>query len=1783
MQSTSSSARNNFPISYLDSKMTFLSIEDESDDQRDVDIGKEEDTALEDDDDEDDEDEDDSGNEDDEDFLSEELNLPETDDDLESDAVPDYPVIMDDSDEDRIFKRQLAYPPVPQYNPPQPQRQPPQPPRGRLNPRDKLGVLTPMEEVTEPPSSAATSLDGDHRSLSRRGAGSRNAMHHLSPAAFTSNMSAMEQKSILKSRENLQDSQSRRVTFEGGNSSNQSVRSASPADSLTSEYSSMNDSARRPQNNSVNETAKTEIQHRTIVEVDETEDAGTDNRSDDNNNNNNKAQEVKAKANSGKPARDLGMISDMEQGEKVIHWQMENAKSENGNETTSTIDTEFPSIVNGIIAELHNLDELLGSSYTGAMEMNASKQDHLANVSTQLATYLAQVSPQTILTNLPQVIPLVTTLLYLTGSNFRSQLASLTAVNVFIERLRDCKAHSGLKVLPNADLTWLLRALCEISSESSRSVLKNEGVLALARLIKTAGPEMVFEPILFILMGNDEKVRKKRKENDDEDRIVIPTGGPGGAPKIKATALDALTFALLTFPRDDFDLELVAKLGCHCLLHKKRRMRQASLECLSVVSHALGTPIALPMFRQVIMEEEEDMKQESVLNSNSSISSDASLSNPGSASSEKDAEVTVPPQPKPPSRIPVPTRNDKGDGSNGANPLSPAKLRATASPIAAVSARISRHLLPTPSLNDLVEYAVRIPASSKLLSRQNLAVSRQGQEDIASGDSGESGGSANVHGRRITSSSGTSSSSVTNVEIELEPVLNTIGSGRKKQANEFAGSVIAADVSWILAGSGPIKACDGASVLAPIFKLPDKELISDMNITQTHLRQFGMIHSSGMESDSNSSDIIGPEFAKLRRGSKTNENGSNSGDPSNSSNGNQTSSGSDPNMNRYYSPNPNYGMGRGMAMTVPPDNNNSGRNQSFSLLPNKYSLAGNGMGGRPGNNGMHNGGGVGGDMMVPPHHIPGTYDFSYGSPVDPMDGYSSAALNSSDPYDQPPLRAPSRSKMVPLQPVNSLRQKYFDSSLGNKGGYSDDDGGINDGSDSSASSDEDDDMHQVMKQENIMKAERRASQVSNKSSQRVNKGKDNRKSGKGGKSKSSPKKSQKEGKAQHGSDEPDKVEQIVNRLQQEYQVYRVDRVELDQTGPSPEELAAAAKKKRGELDSAGSNSRDSGVSIGAGSVGSVHTPLGESTAQQQPSVTPLPPENNSVLLEQPENLPTATNNGNSGGKKESSERTSKRKSSIKSSKKSSSNLKVVHHPIETDDGLSRNWKSTPDVSLIDDYDPHVSPYRRLSTEQTIGGGVLGHDITSSSYHNHASTIGGGDSFMMLHRKPVLAGRRQSLGRPLDDLERQLSVIPQQQQMRSSRMDYHQLHHHPQNGYAGVHEQDHFHRVSSMLDMDKVPSRESSAGSGNTYLLHQDSALHHPLSPHLRSSKSTGNLLGVEDPYRPRGNPYLEMMDHPGSPGRRMLHSRLGSHHNMVDLGNSTDDMEFPMTPQSESSSNTLPKQSRSMMGGRNPKIVPKKIYKGSFREVNARGKAGNMSSLNGEMFPLDLKPVTSPKHALPAALLQIQASDWETNVDGFRQLVRIARHHPEFIRSDLHNVNMNALRHVMNLRSQVCRGAILFFRELFMTLGKAMEHDSERIAEKLLDKAADTNKFIREDIGKSLEALVLHVSPAKALSCLDLFGTRHRNPAVRSMTARMTNKLIDKLGPDRCLSEVPERLLPMLCRFLQEGSLDTRMSAKLAFSALMESSSFDAQLKRHVPADTLRHVQKSMKAITTKS
>ena len=56
------------------------------------------------------------------------------------------------------------------------------------------------------------------------------------------------------------------------------------------------------------------------------------------------------------------------------------------------------------------------------------------------------------------------------------------------------------------------------------------------------------------------------------------------------------------------------------------------------------------------------------------------------------------------------------------------------------------------------------------------------------------------------------------------------------------------------------------------------------------------------------------------------------------------------------------------------------------------------------------------------------------------------------------------------------------------------------------------------------------------------------------------------------------------------------------------------------------------------------------------------------------------------------------------------------------------------------------------------------------------------------------------------------------------------------------------------------------------------------------------------------------------------------------------------------------------------------------------------------------------------------------------------------------------LKGLKNLRSQVCRAGCQAVAVVFLTVGKSLEADTEALIKELLQKSADTNKFIRWDI-----------------------------------------------------------------------------------------------------------------------
>lgn len=151
-----------------------------------------------------------------------------------------------------------------------------------------------------------------------------------------------------------------------------------------------------------------------------------------------------------------------------------------------------------------------------------------------------------------EIIPLLTQLLVIsrkskTEHSLPTMIATLSAVRVLCERITHVKLMSGEKALRNVDLSWLIRILCKLSADPE-SKLKPEASFTLAKLVKAAGPDLITRPIYFLLVMENEGYGHKR-------------GSQGS--KTKAAALDTLTYALLTFPKEDFDdLEEIARWVC---------------------------------------------------------------------------------------------------------------------------------------------------------------------------------------------------------------------------------------------------------------------------------------------------------------------------------------------------------------------------------------------------------------------------------------------------------------------------------------------------------------------------------------------------------------------------------------------------------------------------------------------------------------------------------------------------------------------------------------------------------------------------------------------------------------------------------------------------------------------------------------------------------------------------------------------------------------------------------------------------------------------------------------------------------------------------------------------------------------------------------------------------------------------------------------------------------------------------------------------------------------------
>lgn len=250
--------------------------------------------------------------------------------------------------------------------------------------------------------------------------------------------------------------------------------------------------------------------------------------------------------------------------------------------------------------------------------------------------------------------------------------------------------------------------------------------------------------------------------------------------------------------------------------------------------------------------------------------------------------------------------------------------------------------------------------------------------------------------------------------------------------------------------------------------------------------------------------------------------------------------------------------------------------------------------------------------------------------------------------------------------------------------------------------------------------------------------------------------------------------------------------------------------------------------------------------------------------------------------------------------------------------------------------------------------------------------------------------------------------------------------------------------------------------------------------------------------------------------------------------------------------------------------------------VKAYPLSANPGCKSNEMFPQTLRPFDKPREASNNCLSQLDNQSWEITMNGLQNFVRLIRHHPDTVEAHLHTYCVALAKQVKNLRSQVSRSACQASAEFFQTHAKHLETECEDLATQLLNRTADTNKFLRADAFRALASMCDNVTPAKVIQTFLTRGATHQNAIVRTTTANLCSRIVSRVGCEKIFSmhrEHRDKLIIAGANFLMEGSLDTRNNAKAFFKQLSTHPNYNRILKDVIPPRIHRNIEKALKSI----
>ncbi|XP_054902647.1 uncharacterized protein LOC129370589 isoform X2 [Poeciliopsis prolifica] len=226
-------------------------------------------------------------------------------------------------------------------------------------------------------------------------------------------------------------------------------------------------------------------------------------------------------------------------------------------------------------------------------------------------------------------------------------------------------------------------------------------------------------------------------------------------------------------------------------------------------------------------------------------------------------------------------------------------------------------------------------------------------------------------------------------------------------------------------------------------------------------------------------------------------------------------------------------------------------------------------------------------------------------------------------------------------------------------------------------------------------------------------------------------------------------------------------------------------------------------------------------------------------------------------------------------------------------------------------------------------------------------------------------------------------------------------------------------------------------------------------------------------------------------------------------------------------------------------------------------------------------PLTDTSESAPPWLRQLSSHNWEKKMDGMKCVTDLAQHHPEQLKTKLHEVCRVLTEEVKNQRPSLAGAVIDTIAALHTQLGKSMDPEAERTSDALLLKLAQTaNEFVHQRANLALDAVVKGCSPAKVLNVLLSTGLSHHCAAVRESAAQHIHQLKNITGQDYILKagrRFSGGFLIAVSKMCVDSNPEVRNHGQDMLGEFAQHTEFMVQWQKAVPAKARAQLVKLLK------